>query len=99
MAMTKKFKVSFNVTAVMPSDVEAALFEDVKRLAKMVRDGDESVSHKQREMLVQFLTNGMEGLMAFVVKQALRESIKEMKEEYADGDCFKFSPATVREVF
>ena len=48
MAMTKKFKVSFDVTAVMPSDVESALFEDVKRLAKMVRDGDESVSHKQR---------------------------------------------------
>lgn len=99
MAITKKFKVSFDVTAVMPSDIEAALLEEVKRLAKMVRDGDESVSHKQREMLVQFLTNGMEGLMAFVVRTSFREAIKEMKEEYDDGDCFKFSPATVREVF
>lgn len=99
MDMTKKFKVSFDVTAVMPRDIEAALFEEVKRLAKMVRDGDESVSNEQREMLVQFLTNGMEGLMAFVVKQDMREGINEMKEEYADDDCFKFSPATVREVF
>ena len=99
MAMTKKFKVSFDVTAVMPSDVESALFEDVKRLAKMVRDGDESVSHKQREMLVQFLTNGMEGLMTFIVRTSFREAIKEMHEEYSDKDCFKLSPATVREVF
>lgn len=99
MAMTKKFKVSFDVTAVMPSDIEAALFEDVKRIAKMAREGDESVSHKQREMLVQFLTNGMEGVMTFLVRTSFREAIKDIHEEYADKDSFKLSPATVREVF
>ena len=99
MAMTKKFKVSFDVTAKMASDVQAILEKDILHLCKQVGSGAIVPNGKQKEMLVQFLTNGMEGLMAFVVKQAMREGIKEMKEEYADGDCFKFSPATVREVF
>lgn len=98
MAMTKKFKVSFDVTAVMPSDVQESVFEDIKRLCHMAQDGEE-LDGKQREALVQFLTYGMEGLMAFIVKTSLREGIKEMHSEYVDGDCFKFSPATVREVF
>ena len=32
------------------------------------------------------------------VEQAMREAIKEMRKEYTDGDCFKFSPASVRKV-
>lgn len=99
MAMTKKFKVSFDVTSKMPSDVQAILEKDTLHLCKQVGSGAIVPNGKQKEMIVQFLTHGMEGVMAFVVKQALREGIKEMKEEYADGDCFKFSPATVREVF
>lgn len=98
MAMTKKFKVSFDVTAVMPSDVEASLFEDVKKLCHKAQDG-EKLDGRQKEALVQFLTYGMEGLMSFIVKTSMREAIKEMRSEYADGSCFKFSPATVREVF
>lgn len=99
MAMTKKFKVSFDVTAKMASDVQAILEKDILQLCKQVGSGAIVPDGKQKEMIVQFLTYGMEGVMAFVVKQALREGIKEMREEYADGDCFKFSPATVREVF
>lgn len=34
MAMTKKFKVSFDVTAKMPSDVQAALEKDILHLCK-----------------------------------------------------------------
>lgn len=98
MAMTKKFKVSFDVTAVLPSDVQEVLFEDMKRLCHMAKDG-EKLDGRQKEALVQFLTYGMEGLMAFIVKTSLREGIKEMHKEYTDADCFKFSPATVREVF
>lgn len=99
MAMTKKFKVSFDVTAKMASDVQAILEKDILHLCKQVGSGAIVPHGKQKEMIVQFLTYGMEGVMAFVVKQALREGIKEMREEYADGGCFKFSPATVREVF
>lgn len=98
MAMTKKFKVSFDVTAIMPSDVEEKLFDDIKNLCHMAQEGEE-LTGKQKECLVQFLTYGMEGLMAFIVKTSIREAVKDMRTEYADGDCFKFSPATVREVF
>lgn len=99
MAMTKKFKVSFDVTAKMSSDVQAILEKDMLHLCKQVGSGAIVPNGKQKEMIVQFLTNGMEGLMTFVVRTAFREAIKDMHEEYADKDSFKLSPATVREVF
>ena len=99
MAMTKKFKVSFDVTAKMPSDVQAALEKDILHLCKQVGSGAIVPNGKQKEMIVQFLTYGMEGVMAFIVRSSFREAIKDMYEEYSDKDCFKLSPATVREVF
>lgn len=99
MAMTKKFKVSFDVTAKMTSDVQAILEKDMLHLCKQVGSGAIVPNGKQKEMIVQFLNNGMEGVMAFIVRTAFREAIKDMHEEYADKDSFKLSPATVREVF
>lgn len=99
MAMTKKFKVSFDVTAKMPSDVQESIEKDMLRMCKQVGSGDIVPDGKQKEMIVQFLTHGMEGVMTFVVRTAFREAVKDMHEEYADKDCFKLSPATVREVF
>ena len=99
MAITKKFKVSFDVTAKLPSDVQATLEKDMLHLCKQVGSGDIVPDGKQKEMIVQFLTHGMEGVMAFVVRASFREAIKDMHEEYSDKDCFKLSPATVREVF
>ncbi|QXV72992.1 HNS binding protein [Edwardsiella phage PVN09] len=99
MTMTKKFKVSFDVTAKMTSDVQAILEKDMLHLCKQVGSGAIVPNDKQKEMIVQFLTHGMEGLMTFVVRIALREAIKYMHEEYIDKDSIKLSPATVREVF
>lgn len=99
MAITKKFKVSFDVTANMPSDVQATFEKGMLHLCKQVGSGDIVPDGKQKEMIVQFLTHGMEGVMAFVVRASFREAIKDMHEEFSDKDCFKLSPATVREVF
>lgn len=99
MAMTKKFKVSFDVTAKMSSDVQAILEKDMLHLCEQVGSGAIVPNGKQNEMIVQFLMYGMEGLMTFIVRTSLREAIKDMHEEYSDKDSFKLSPATVREVF
>lgn len=99
MAMTKKFKVSFDVTAKMASDVQEILEKDILNLCKRVGSGAIVPDGKQKEMIVQFLTYGMEGLMAFLVRTSFREAVKDIHEEYADKDSFKLSPATVREVF
>lgn len=99
MAMTKKFKVSFDVTAKMSSDVQAILEKDMLHLCEQVGSGAIVPNGKQNEMIVQFLMYGMEGLMTFIVRTSLREAIKDMHEEYLDKDSFKLSPATVREVF
>jgi hypothetical protein len=99
MAMTKKFKVSFDVTSKMASDVQAILEKDILHLCKQVGSGAIVPNGKQKEMIVQFLTYGMDGVMAFLVRASFREAIKDMHEEYSDKDSFKLSPATVREVF
>lgn len=95
--MTKKFKVTFDVTAVLPSVTEAELLEDIMELCRMASRGEE-LEEAQKEAIVQFLTYGMEGVMSFLARSGLREAVKEMHREFADGDYFKFSPATVREV-
>lgn len=99
MAITKKFKVSFDVTAKMPSYVQAILEKEILHLCKQVGSGAIVPDGKQEEMIVQFLTHGMEGLMTFIVRTAFREAIKDMHEEYSDKDFFKLSHATVLEVF
>ena len=99
MAITKKFKASFNITAKMTSDVQEILEKDMMHLCKQVGSGAIVPDGRQKEMIVQFLTYGMEGLMTFLVRTAFRDAIKDMHEEYADKDSFKLSPATVREVF
>lgn len=98
MAMTKKYKVSFDVTAVMPSDVQSEMEEALLTLCKQVGSGECTPDDRQKELIVQFLTHGMEGAMSFAVRNMLREGVKEMRQEFATED-FRFSPATVREVF
>lgn len=103
MAITQKHKVEFLVTSVLPTEVEQAYAQDLVKLAKAVMAGEthykgHPIGHRQKYMLQLFVTEGMEGVSAFLIRQALREAIKELREEYTDGDCFKFSPASVRKV-
>lgn len=98
MAITKKFKVSFDVTAVMPTEVQKAMESDLLAFIKQVGKGEVTPDPLQRGIIIQFLTHGMEGAMSLAVRRMLREGVKEMHQEFATED-FRFSPATVREVF
>ena len=93
MAITKRFKVSFEVTAVITSEMEAHCTEVLIQLAKKAAAG-ENLSPFDRELLVQALTHGVEGATSFSVKHGMREFFR--KELPEDG--LKVSPATIREV-
>lgn len=98
MAITKKFKVSFDVTLKLDSETEELMREKILDLAHRAGSGKE-IAPMDRELLVQALTHGPDGAAAFAVRQGLRNNIKEMFEEFGDASLFKVSPATVREVF
>ena len=98
MAITKKFKVSFDVTLKLDSETEEMMREKILDLAHRAGAG-EKIEPMDRELLVQALTNGPDGAAAFAVRQGLRNAIKELFEEMGDAPLFKASPATVREVF
>lgn len=100
MAITKKFKVSFDITLVIDSENEAAMAETVRKLAQRAGAGEE-LCHREREILIQALTYGPDGVAAFVTKQGIRDMIKDMHNDLCENErrIFRFSPATVREVF
>lgn len=99
MAMTKKFRVTFDVTAVINSEHEKNIVETATKLAKKAAAGEE-LSDMQQEMLVQALTYGPEGLAAFLLKQGLRDFIKFNHRDLCESEreMMRFSPATVTEV-
>lgn len=96
MAITKRFKVSFEMTVKVDSETEDMIKERILDLARSVRDG-ESVSAQDKELLIQSLTHGADGAVAFAVKQGIRNEIREMGIEH-HGEGIKFAPATIREV-
>ena len=99
MAMTKKFNVSFNVTAVISREDEEQLNDFVMRIAKKVAAGEE-VNDFKKEALVQALTYGPEGLASFLIKQGLRDFVKDNYMDLGEEERnrTRFSPATVTEV-
>lgn len=98
MAITKKFKVSFDVTLKLDSETEELMLEKILDLAHRAGAGKE-IAPMDRELLAQALTHGPDGAAAFAVRQGIRNAVKEMFEESGDKSLFKVSPATVREVF
>lgn len=98
MAITKKFKVSFDVTLKLDSETEELMRETILDLAHRAGAGEEIVP-MDRELLVQALARGPDGAAAFVVRQGIRNAVKRMFEESGDKSLFKQSPTTVREVF
>lgn len=93
MAITKRFKVSFEVTAVVTSEMEEGFTEELIHLAKEAAAG-EKINPRDRELLVQALTYGIEGAISFAAKQGMRNFIRTELPE----DGLKVSPATIREV-
>lgn len=100
MAMTKKFKVSIDVTAVISSEYEENMNSFVMSLAKKAAAGGE-LNDFHKEVLVQALTYGPEGVASFLIKHGLREMVKDAHNELCESEqsLIRFSPATVREVF
>lgn len=95
MAITKKFKASFDFTFKLSTELEANLAEQVKELAKRASIGAK-MNGLEEHMLVQALTYGPDAVIETIIRAKLRESIKEMFEELGDTDLFKVSPTTVR---
>lgn len=103
MAITQKFKVEFMATAVLPSDVEQTIAQDLVKMAKAFMAGEthykgRPIGQPQKHMMMLLATEGMEGVMSFIFRQGMREAVKEMREEYTDRESFKLSPASVRKV-
>lgn len=95
MAITKKFKVSFDLTLKVGSEEEQQLAAKILEIAKAVGEGQD-VPHHTRELLVQALTGGPDAAAAFIVRSSIREGIKKMFDDLGDAHLFKVSPATVR---
>lgn len=92
MAMTKRAIVSFNLKAVLPTDQEEIIIKGLRELAKGVHSGEINPDGKQRHMLTLWLTEGMDAVIEFIMRNSLRSMIKEAVQEYS----FSVSPATVR---
>lgn len=99
MAITKRFKVSFEVTAVVNSESEQNLLDYFMRVVKAVAAG-EQVDDFKKEVLVQALTHGPDGLATFLIKQGLRSFVKDNYKDLSESKrkLMRFSPATIREV-
>lgn len=96
MAMTKRAIVSFNFKAVLPTDQEEFIIKVLRELAKGVHSGEINPDGKQRHMLTMWLTEGMDSVIEFVLRDNFRSMIKEAVQEYSGAEFFSVSPATVR---
>ena len=96
MAMTKRAIVSFNLKAVLPTDQEEIIIEGLRELAKGVHSGEIKPDGKQSHVLTLWLTEGMDAVIEFLMRNSLRSMIKEAVQEYSDSEFFSVSPATVR---
>lgn len=90
MAMTKRMKVTFEMTMVITSEQEGNMKGNVLRLAKKAHSG-EKLDPKQREFLIRALTNGPEAAAEFAIKESIREAVR--SELLEDG--IKISPVRV----
>lgn len=90
MAMTKRFKVTFDMTVVITSEQEENMKNNVMRLAKKAHEGGK-LDALEREFLVRALTDGPEGAAVFAMQQSVRKAIRSELTE----DGIKLSPARV----
>lgn len=96
MAMTKRAIVSFNLKSVLPTDQEEIIIGGLRKLAKDVNSGEIEPDGKQRHMLTLWLTEGMDAVIEFILRDGLRSMVKEAVQEYSESEFFSVSPATVR---
>lgn len=96
MAITKRFKVTFEVTAVIDSENEEAMREHVLQIAKDINAGKD-VEPFKKQVLIHALTYGPDGAAAFTLKEGLRELVKDAHRNLCrtEREMLRFSPAKV----
>lgn len=92
---TRKYIVSFGVSVTTTEKDEAAIEAAMLEVAKMAYDEVE-LEDDQREMLVQYMTRGVSGVVHYAVCSSMGEAIGEIKNEHEDS--FEFSTVTIKEV-
>ncbi|UVK85840.1 HNS binding protein [Salmonella phage JSS2] len=99
MAITKRLKVSFDVTCVVDNEMLTMMDECILDTARALKAG-EKVDPIHREILVQALTGGVEAAVAFVLKAGIREFIRSAHKDLCHDErkLMKISPTTIREV-
>lgn len=80
MAITKRFKVTFEVTSVIDSESEKNLSETVLRIAQMVSKG-EKVDNFKLGLLEDALNGGPDAAAAYCIRHGLRSMIKEAHDD------------------
>lgn len=103
MAITQKHKVEFTVKSVVPTADVDALIEHIKGAAKAVINGADSykgypLDERQKHIIELFVTGGMEDVLSFMVRDALRDAIKGLTDGYGDGHFLTVAPAKIRKV-
>lgn len=97
MAITKRFKVTFDVTSVIDSESEKNLGETVLRVARMVANG-EKVDNFKLGFLEAALNGGPDEAAAYCIRHGLRSMVKEAHDDlsFNEKKLMRFSPAIVR---
>lgn len=97
MAITKRFKVTFEVTCVIDSESEKNLSETVLRVARMVAKG-EKVDNFKLGFLEAALSGGPDAAAAYCIRHGLRSMVKEAHDDlsFNEKKLMRFSPAIVR---
>ena len=96
MAITKHFKVTFEVTSVIDSESEKDLSKAVLRVARMVANG-EKVDNFNLGFLEAALNGGPDEAAAYCIRHGLHSMIKEAHDDlsFHEKKLMRFSPAIV----
>ena len=99
MAITKRLKVTFDVTSVVDSEMQAQMDELILDTARKIKAG-EKVEPFHKEVLRQALTGGAEAAVAFILKSGIREFIRSSHKDLCETErkLLRMSPATIRVV-
>lgn len=96
MAITKQLKVSFNMTVKISSKEEKSVEENIVEIAKYFGGKGGSLcglnENIAREVLVQALTHGTEAACIFIIKQSIRNWLR---EDFPSEPIMKVSPPLI----
>lgn len=92
---TRKYNVSFEVSVTTSEQDESAIMSAMLELTRVVA-ANESVTDTQREMLVQYMTSGVDGVIHYLMCDVMLEAVGKIKNKHEDS--FEFSEVTIKEV-